>query len=83
MVSRAGIALTGVGPSTIEASEAAQALVGGALTAERISEAAGLAAEAAKPRSDHRGTADYKRHIVRTFVSRILTRVLDDAERAA
>jgi carbon-monoxide dehydrogenase medium subunit len=82
-VSRAGIALTGVGPSTINASDAAQALVGGTLTAERISEAAGLAAEAAKPKSDHRGTADYKRHIVRTFVTRILTRVLDDAERAA
>jgi carbon-monoxide dehydrogenase medium subunit len=82
-VSWAGIALTGVGPSTISASAAAKALVGGTLTAERISEAAGLAAEAAKPRSDHRGTADYKRHIVHTFVSRILTRVLDDAERAA
>jgi len=74
-VTRAGIALTGVGGSTINASDAAQALVGGALTAESIGQAAELAAQAAQPRSDHRGSAGYKRHIVRTFVERILTGV--------
>ena len=36
--------------------------------------AAGLAAEAARPRTDHRGSADYKRHMVHTFVTRILER---------
>ena len=36
VVTRAGIALTGVGGSTIDATDAAQALVGGPLTAERI-----------------------------------------------
>src|SRR5262245_62996656 len=82
-VSKAGIALTGVGSTTIDASEAAQALVGKPLSADSIGEAAELAAQAARPRSDHRGTADYKRHIVRTFVTRILTRVADDSERAA
>ena len=45
--------------------------------------AAGLAAQEAKPRSDHRGSADYKRHIVHTFVVRILTRLTESAERAA
>jgi aerobic carbon-monoxide dehydrogenase medium subunit len=73
-VIRAGIALTGVGGSTIAATEAAQALVGAPLNASSIDQAAGLAAEAAKPRTDHRGSAEYKRHMVRTFVLRILSR---------
>jgi carbon-monoxide dehydrogenase medium subunit len=82
VVTRAGIALTGVGGSTIDATDAAQALVGGELTAERIGAAAELAAQAARPRTDHRGSAEYKRHIVRTFVERILTRVSDSMEKA-
>jgi aerobic carbon-monoxide dehydrogenase medium subunit len=73
-VTRAGIALTGVGGSTIAAAAAAAALVGGPLTAERIGLAADFAAEAARPRTDHRGSAEYKRHMVRTFVTRILGR---------
>src|SRR5215468_6197592 len=83
-VTRAGIALTGVGGSTINATDAAQALVGGALTTESIEHAAGLAAQAAQPRTDHRGSAEYKRHIVRTFVERILTRIAtENTEKAA
>jgi carbon-monoxide dehydrogenase medium subunit len=82
-VTRAGIALTGVGGSTIGATAAADALLGRPLTAESIGQAADLAAEAARPRSDHRGSADYKRHMVRTFVTRILRRVEPATERAA
>jgi aerobic carbon-monoxide dehydrogenase medium subunit len=82
-VTRAGIALTGVGGSTIDAVDAAQALVGAPLTADNIGQAAELAAQAARPRTDHRGTAAYKRHIVRMFTTRILTRVAESAERAA
>ncbi len=74
-VTRAGIALTGVGGSSISAAEAASALVGGRLSAEAIDRAADLAAQASRPRTDHRGTAEYKRHMVRTFVVRILTPV--------
>ena len=88
VVSRAGIALTGVGGSTIAATEAAAALTGRPLTADSISEAAELAAAAARPRTDHRGSAEYKRHMVATFVDRILTRAAnghggEPAERAA
>ena len=72
-VVRAGIALTGVGGSTINATEAAALLVGHPLTAELIGEAADRAAAAAQPRSDHRGSAAYKRHMVRTFTARILS----------
>jgi carbon-monoxide dehydrogenase medium subunit len=82
-VTRAGIALTGVGSATIDAVDAGQALTGGALTADRIGQAAELAAQAARPRTDHRGSAAYKRHIVSTFVTRILTRVAGSDERAA
>src|SRR5690349_5040264 len=71
-VVRAGIALTGVGGSTIGATGAAAGLTGKPLTAETIAEAAELAARAAQPRSDHRGSAEYKRQIVRVFVKRIL-----------
>ena len=83
LVTRAGIGLTGVGGSTISASDAAAALVGKALGADSIAAAAELAAQAAKPRTDHRGSADYKRHIVHTFVTRILTNLTESAERAA
>lgn len=82
-VVRAGIGLTGVGGSTINAAEAAAALVGAPLDADRIAHAATLAAAAAQPRSDHRGSAAYKRHIVHTFVVRILSGVLESPERAA
>ena len=87
-VTRAGIALTGVGGSTIAATDAARALTGQPLTSQTIEMTAGLAAEAARPRTDHRGSAEYKRHMVHTFVTRILgraggTEVAGTAERAA
>jgi carbon-monoxide dehydrogenase medium subunit len=82
-VSRAGIALTGVGGSTIDAAEAAAALTGNTLDAATIDRAATLAAEAAQPHSDHRGSADYKRHVVHTFVTRILNRIATSEEKAA
>jgi carbon-monoxide dehydrogenase medium subunit len=71
-VTRAGIALTGVGGATIECADAAEALVGRALDAETIEEAARLAAGNARPKTDHRGSAEYKRHMVHTFVVRAL-----------
>jgi carbon-monoxide dehydrogenase medium subunit len=74
-VTRAGIGLAGVGSRTINADEAAAVLTGGTLTEDRIAAAGDAAAAAAKPHSDHRGSADFKKHIVRTFVVRILSRV--------
>ena len=79
-VTRAGIALTGVGGSTIGATEAASALTGQPLTSQTIEMAAGLAADASRPRTDHRGSADYKRHMVHTFVTRILERAATGPE---
>ena len=83
MVLRAGIALTGVGGTTIDASEAAESLTGSTLDADSIARAAELAAAAAQPRSDHRGSASYKRHIVNTFTARALSGIASSNERAA
>lgn len=82
-VTRAGIGLAAVGPKTIVATEAADTLVGGPLTPDRISAAAAAAAQTAQPRGDHRGSVDYKRHIVHTFVTRILNRVATSKEKVA
>ncbi|HMD94258.1 MAG TPA: xanthine dehydrogenase family protein subunit M [Trebonia sp.] len=82
-VTRAGIALTGVGGATIAATEAAQSLVGQPLSPQSIAQAADLAAAAARPRTDHRGSAEYKRHMVRTFVERLLSRAHGEADEKA
>jgi len=82
-VVRAGIALTGVGGATVGCTDAAAALVGKPLSADSIAAAADLAASAAQPKTDHRGSAEYKRQLVRVFVSRILGGSVAAAERAA
>lgn len=82
-VVRAGIGLTGVGGSTISADEAAALLVGNPLSAEVIAEAAALAAGAAEPHSDHRGSASYKRQLVRVFTTRLLNGLIKTSEEAA
>lgn len=73
-VRRAGIALTGVGMTNIEATEAAQSLVGTTLDDDAIRAAAASAAAAAEPVDDHRGSAEYKRQVVRVFTERALRR---------
>jgi aerobic carbon-monoxide dehydrogenase medium subunit len=69
-VGHAGIALTGVGPRNMRAAAAEQALAGRELDDEAIAEAGRLAAEAAEPRSDVRGSEEYKRNVVRVFTER-------------
>jgi carbon-monoxide dehydrogenase medium subunit len=78
-IGEAGIALTGVGPTNIRATAAEDALRGAEPTAEAIAEAARLAAEAAQPRSDVRGTEAYKRNVVRVFTERGLRTAIDAA----
>ena len=75
IVHRAGIALCGVGGRTINAAEEAKSLEGKPLNESSIAKAAQLSAAAAEPRTDNRGSSDYKRHIVSTFVSRILNKL--------
>ncbi len=81
-VRRAGIALTAVGPRNLRARTAEEALAGATLDDDTIREAAELAAEAAQPRSDHRGSADYKRNVVRVFTERGLRKAAETAQAA-
>jgi aerobic carbon-monoxide dehydrogenase medium subunit len=78
-VQRAGIGLTGVGGRNIKATEAEQSLVGQRLSDEAIEQAAQLAADASDPSSDIRGSAEYKRAVVRTFVTRGLREAMPAA----
>jgi carbon-monoxide dehydrogenase medium subunit len=79
-VTKAGIGLTSVGPTNIKAAAAEKALVGHELTEEVIREAARLAADAAEPKDDVRGTAAYKKDVVRVFVQRGLHTALGRAQ---
>jgi carbon-monoxide dehydrogenase medium subunit len=69
-IGRAGIGLTSVGPTNLKATRAEEALAGAEPNDAVIDEAARLAAAACDPRSDVRGSADYKRDVVRVFVKR-------------
>jgi aerobic carbon-monoxide dehydrogenase medium subunit len=71
-VQHAGIGLTAVGPTNIKAAAAERVLEGKRLDDATIGEAARLAADAAKPNTDLRGSADYKREVVRIYVTRAL-----------
>jgi carbon-monoxide dehydrogenase medium subunit len=66
----AGIGLTAVGPNNLEATDAAALLAGAEPTGEAIREAAELAARAASPSADTRGSAEYKRNVIRVFTER-------------
>ena len=73
---RARIALAAVAPTPVRATAAEQSLEGQPLTPERIEQAAALAVEAARPISDQRGSAEFRRHLVRVLTRRTLTSAL-------
>jgi aerobic carbon-monoxide dehydrogenase medium subunit len=73
---KARIALAAVAPTPVRATAAEAALEGKALTPELIERAADLAGQAAKPISDQRGSADFRRHLVRVLTRRTLTTAL-------
>jgi carbon-monoxide dehydrogenase medium subunit len=81
-IAKAGIGLTAVGPSNLKAVEAERSLAGAEPTPEAFATAADLAAEAADPSDDVRGSADYKRAVVRAYVRRGLERALELARAA-
>jgi carbon-monoxide dehydrogenase medium subunit len=69
-VARAGIGLTAVGENNIKATDAERILEGAEPTAELVRDAAQHAAEAAQPKDDVRGSAAFKKDVVRVFVQR-------------
>ena len=67
-----GLGLTNVGLTAIKASAAENFLKGRAATDDNIRQAAQLAADAAQPIADVRGSEEYKRSLVKTYTVRAL-----------
>ena len=78
-IAAAGVALTSVAPINLKVTEAEALLVGSQPGPEPFAEAAELAAAAADPRDDVRGTARWKRQVVRAFTRRALASAADQA----
>ena len=73
---KARIALAAVAPVPLRATAAEQVLEGQAVTPDLIKRSADLAVDAARPISDQRGSADFRRHLVRVLTRRTLTTAL-------
>jgi carbon-monoxide dehydrogenase medium subunit len=76
---KARIALGAVAPVPVRATEAEARLEGQEITAALIEEAAQLAVNAASPISDQRGSADFRKHLVRVLTRRTLTTAYERA----
>jgi CO/xanthine dehydrogenase FAD-binding subunit len=76
---KARIALAAVAPTPVRASAAEARLEGEAITPALIEEAARLAVDASQPISDQRGSAEFRRHLVRVLTRRTLTTALERA----
>jgi carbon-monoxide dehydrogenase medium subunit len=76
---KARIALGAVAPTPVRATAAEARLEGQSLSAALIDEAANLAVDASSPISDQRGSAEFRRHLVRVLTRRTLTTALERA----
>ena len=81
-VKSAVITLGAVAPTIIHAEEAEKFLEKKKLNEKNIAQAAELAMQAAHPIDDVRGSAAYRREMVRVFTSRGLTAIRDGKEQA-
>ncbi|HKI34189.1 MAG TPA: xanthine dehydrogenase family protein subunit M [Gemmataceae bacterium] len=75
----ARVSLGAVAPTPLLVPEAGAALVNGALTDDHLAKAAALAQTAARPISDMRGDADYRRHLVGVLTRRALRGAIERA----
>jgi carbon-monoxide dehydrogenase medium subunit len=78
---RAGIGLTNVGLTPIEATAAEALLTGKRLDESAIRRASQLAADAADPSEDLRGSVEYKKDLVRVLTARAIRTALERAGR--
>lgn len=79
---RATISLGSVAPTIVFAARAQQYLYGKKLDESVISRAANLAVLAGQPIDDIRGSAEYRRELVRTLVKRALIQILEHSEQS-
>jgi carbon-monoxide dehydrogenase medium subunit len=77
----ARIALGGVGPVPFRAPAAEKLLAGKGFTEQLIGEAAAAAMKMADPLSDAHASADYRRKMVRVFVTRVVKQALAGEKR--
>ncbi len=75
------ITLGSVAPTIVRARDAERALAGQRLTSETIKLVAELAAVAAKPIDDVRGSANYRKYMVSVYTRRALEQLRDSVER--
>ncbi|MGZ4185215.1 MAG: FAD binding domain-containing protein [Solirubrobacteraceae bacterium] len=73
-ISDAGVALSAVGPITIQATRAEELLRGKQPSEELFEQAGAIAAEDCAPLADGRGTVEYKRHLAGVLSKRALRR---------
>ena len=78
----ARIALASVAPTPLYVREAGDALADKEVNAESIGEAAELARQAARPITDMRGTAEYRRHLCGVLTRRALESAIAKAREA-
>jgi len=76
---RVGLALTNVGPAPVHAVAAERHLTGKQPDGATLAEAARLAAQAAAPSADRRGSVEYKREMARVMAVRALGRAVERA----
>jgi len=76
------IALAAVAPTPLFVREAGEALAGQAVNAASLAEAAELASRAARPITDMRGTAEYRRHLCGVLTRRALEAAIEKAREA-
>ncbi|SVC60404.1 uncharacterized protein METZ01_LOCUS313258, partial [marine metagenome] len=79
----ARISLASVAPTPLLVEEAGEALVGQPVSEGVIQKAADLAKAAAKPITDMRGTADYRRHLCDVLTRRALNTAVERAQGAS
>ena len=79
-ISAAGVAMTSVAPVNRKATEAEALLVGEVPSGDLFAAAAEAAAAASEPRSDVRGSAEWKRNVVRVYTRRGLEKALAQAQ---
>ena len=77
---QAGIGLTNVGLTPIKAEQAQASLRGKRLDDTTIAQAARLAAAAAEPAEDLRGSVEYKKDLVRVLTARALRKAAERAD---
>lgn len=78
----ARIALGAVAPTPLYVADAGASLVGKKVSAEAIEEAAKIAQAAARPISDMRGTAEYRKHLSAVMTRRTLEKAIARAKAA-